>query len=140
MSSRTAVARHGGLGGICRAKKVRYDRQRRPKSHRRGTFPMQATRLLSAREVEDVLLHLRGWSLQGNKLHRQYHFSTFEKALGFLAGLALVAREAEHPLEESEIYNNVNVDVTTPELGGISPIDVMLAEKADIMADSLQAF
>lgn len=101
---------------------------------------MQATRLLSAREVEDVLLHLRGWSLQGNKLHRQYHFSTFEKALGFLAGLALVAREAEHPLEESEIYNNVSVDVTTPELGGISPIDVMLAEKADIMADSLQAF
>jgi pterin-4a-carbinolamine dehydratase len=34
----------------------------------------------------------------------------------------------------------VSVDVTTPEVGGISPVDLELAEEADKLADSLQSF
>jgi 4a-hydroxytetrahydrobiopterin dehydratase len=83
------------------------------------------------------LCHLQGWSRQGNKLHRQYHFSSFEKALGFLSGLALVAQAAGHALEESEVYDSVTVDLTTPELGGIADVDVELATQADALADSL---
>ena len=100
-----------------------------PDAHRN-----QAARLLSNREVEAALSELRGWCQQGNKLHRQYHFSCFEKALGFLSGLALVAKAAEHPLEETEIYDSVIVDLTTPELGGIADVDVALAQKADELA------
>jgi 4a-hydroxytetrahydrobiopterin dehydratase len=99
-----------------------------------------ATQLLSEKEMEEALCHLPGWSRQGNKLHRQYHFSSFEKALGFFCGLALVAEAAEHPLEESEVYNSVTVNLTTPQLGGITQVDVALAEKADVLANSLKTF
>lgn len=92
-------------------------------------------KLLSGEEVTLALSHLQGWSQQGNKLHRQYHFSSFEKAIGFLSGLALVAQATGHPVEESEIYDSVTVDLSTPELGGITDIDLELAQKADALAD-----
>jgi 4a-hydroxytetrahydrobiopterin dehydratase len=93
-----------------------------------------APRLLSEKELQEALSHLRGWSRQSNKLHRQFHFSSFEQALGFLSGLALVAQAAGHPLEESELYDCVVVNLTTPEVGGIADIDVELAWKANALA------
>lgn len=96
-----------------------------------------APRLLSEKEVDEALCHLQGWSRQGNKLHRQYHFSSFEKALGFRSGLVLVAQTTGHALEESEVYDSVSVDLTTPEVGGIADVDVALATQADALADSL---
>lgn len=95
-------------------------------------------RQLKEKEINQVLSHLSGWSRQGNKLHRQYHFGSFEKALGFLSGLALVAHEAGHPLEETEVYDCVTVDLTSPDVGGITDVDVELAHKADALATSLQ--
>ena len=120
-----------------RSKKTRSRRQRTPQSNPPLNSATVATRLLSNKEVEEALCHLPGWSRQGNKLHRQYHFSSFEKALGFLCGLALVAQSAEHHLQESEVYDSVTVDLTTPELGGIAQVDVTLAEKADVLANAI---
>ena len=94
-------------------------------------------RRLGEEEIEEVLSHLQGWSRQGSKLHRQYHFSSFERALGFLSGLALIAQAAGHPLEESEVYDCVNVDLTSPEVGGITALDVALAYQADALATVL---
>jgi 4a-hydroxytetrahydrobiopterin dehydratase len=100
--------------------------------------PTPTPRLLSEREVESALSHLQGWSRQGNKLHRQYHFSSFEKALGFLSGLALIAQGIGNHLESEEIYNSVNVDLSTPEVEGIADTDVELAYQADTLAISLR--
>ncbi len=94
-------------------------------------------RRLGEEEIEEVLSHLRGWSRQGNKLHRQYHFSSFERALGFLSGLALIAQAGGHSLEESEVYDCVFVELTSPEVGGITALDVALAYQADALATIL---
>ena len=119
-------------------------RQRRSRGHsclpspskRREGQPCPLRRL-GEDEIEEVLSHLQGWSRQGNKLHREYHFSSFEKALGFLSGLALIAQAAGHPLEESEVYDCVIVDLTSPEVGGITALDVALADQADALATIL---
>jgi 4a-hydroxytetrahydrobiopterin dehydratase len=99
-----------------------------------GTF-----RLLSSQELEAVLQELKGWSQTEGKLHRQFRFSCFEKALGFLSGLAVVAETMGHRPQESNIYDRVTVDLTTVEAGGITDLDVELARKADELASQLKS-
>lgn len=96
--------------------------------------------ILSPKELELALTQLKGWQLQEGKLHRRFCFSSFEKALGFMSGLALNAKKIEHHLEESELYNCVTVDLITPEIGGITDLDVQLAQKANGLASILKAF
>jgi 4a-hydroxytetrahydrobiopterin dehydratase len=97
-------------------------------------------RILSSKELELALAQLKGWQLQEGKLHRRFCFSSFEKALGFMSGLALSAKKIEHHLEESELYNCVTVDLITLEIGGITDLDVQLAQKANGLASLLKAF
>lgn len=94
-------------------------------------------RLLSVPELAAVLQRLPGWSLQDNKLHREFCFSSFEKALGFLTGLSLAGKVMGHYPKEGTIYDRVTVDLTTYEAGGITHLDVVLAEKANELAASL---
>ncbi|AFZ36402.1 transcriptional coactivator/pterin dehydratase [Stanieria cyanosphaera PCC 7437] len=99
-----------------------------------------ALKTLSSKELKLALAQLKGWQLQEGKLHRRFCFSSFEKALGFMSGLALSAKKIEHHLEESELYNCVTVDLITPEIGGITDLDVQLAQQANRLASILKAF
>jgi 4a-hydroxytetrahydrobiopterin dehydratase len=109
-------------------------------SRRCGVSYQLIPKALSSKELEVALDKLKGWQLQGGKLHRQFCFSSFEKALGFMSGLALSAKTIEHTLEESNLYNCVTVDLITPETGGITDLDVHLAQKANELACLLKAF
>lgn len=126
------------LGNQNKHKKTRSVGKSTPDTHFPEKYLTLEPRLLSVNEIDEALCHLNGWCLQEKKLHRQYQFSSFEKALGFLSGLALVAQKVEHPLEESEIYNRVTVDLTSPDAGGVTEIDVALAKEADMLADALK--
>ena len=96
-------------------------------------------KLLSSQEVKAALGQLEGWTQQEGKLHRQFRFSSFERALGFLSGLALKARAVGHYPQKSNLYNCVTVDLTTPEAGGITNLDVELAHKANNLASLLNS-
>jgi 4a-hydroxytetrahydrobiopterin dehydratase len=104
----------------------------------RGTPSLLTLKALSSKELEEVLQELRGWSQTEGKLHRQFQFSSFERALGFMSGLALVAQTMGHSLQESSLYDCVTVDLTTAEAGGITNLDVELARKADELASCLK--
>ncbi|MBE9166599.1 4a-hydroxytetrahydrobiopterin dehydratase [Pleurocapsales cyanobacterium LEGE 06147] len=98
-----------------------------------------APKLLSPQELTAVLEELRGWSQQEGKLHRQFRFSCFERALGFLSGLAVVAESMGHHPEESIVYDCVTIDLMTREAGGITNLDVELARKANELASTLHS-
>jgi 4a-hydroxytetrahydrobiopterin dehydratase len=100
---------------------------------------LNAPKLLSPQELTAVLKELEGWSQQEGKLHRQFRFSCFERALGFLSGLAVVAEVMGHHPEESIIYDCVTIDLTTREAGGITNLDVELARKANELAGCLHS-
>jgi 4a-hydroxytetrahydrobiopterin dehydratase len=96
-------------------------------------------RLLSTPELAAALQQLPGWSLQDSKLHREFCFSCFEKALGFLTGLSLAGKIMGHYPKEGTIYDRVTVDLTTYEAGGVTHLDVILAEKANELAANLNS-
>ncbi len=88
------------------------------------------TRLAHA-DLQKALKDLTGWSIQGDKLHRQFQFASFVEAFGFMTQLALVAESLGHHPEWFNVYNRVTIDLTTHDAGGITELDVQFAQKAN---------
>ena len=69
------------------------------------------------------------WTLRGEKLHRQFKFADFVEAFGFMSRVALLSETANHHPEWSNVYNRVEIDLTTHDAGGISERDFKLAQQ-----------
>ena len=96
---------------------------------------MEAAEKLDAAEVRAALDRLEGWSLSGEKLHREFRFRDFVQAFGFMARVALVAESMEHHPEWSNVYGRVTVDLTTHDAGGVTRRDLELARRMNELAD-----
>jgi 4a-hydroxytetrahydrobiopterin dehydratase len=89
---------------------------------------------LTEAELSAALAQLPDWQLKGGKLQREYQFSDFVAAFGFMSSAALVAQTMDHHPEWFNVYNKVRVDLTTHDAGGISVLDVKLAHAMDELA------
>lgn len=83
---------------------------------------------LTDSEIKTRLATLAGWTIAGDKLHREYEFADFVEAFGFMTRVALLAEKAGHHPEWFNVYNKVTVDLTTHDAGGISAYDFDLAQ------------
>ena len=93
-----------------------------------------ANQRLSADEVERRLAELPGWRLREGKLFRELRFRDFVEAFGFMSRVALVAEKMDHHPEWANVYNRVEVSLTTHDAGGISEKDFQLARDLDRLA------
>ena len=94
-------------------------------------------RKLSEAEIASALAPLKGWSVSGGKLRREYKFRDFPEAWGFMTQAALIIQAMDHHPEWSNVYNKVTVDLVTHSAGGITPMDVELAQKLEEIAGRL---
>jgi 4a-hydroxytetrahydrobiopterin dehydratase len=94
---------------------------------------MNAT-VLSTAEITAQLSQLVGWEVKDGKLHRQFQFADFAQAFGFMASMAVVSESMGHHPEWFNVYNKVNVDLTTHDAGGITQKDLAWATKANKFA------
>ena len=96
---------------------------------------MTVPRLTDA-ERDAALARLSGWSLRGDGLaiERTFRFADFGEAFGFMARVALAAEKADHHPEWSNVWNRVEITLTTHDADGLSARDVALAEAIDTMA------
>ena len=69
---------------------------------------------LSSDEIQTGLKKVAGWVIQDAKLHKEFQFSSFIEAFGFMTQLALVAESMNHHPEWFNVYNRVVIDLTTP--------------------------
>ncbi len=88
---------------------------------------MAERRVLPPEDVHQALQTLGGWSLLNGKLHREFSFRDFSEAFGFMARAALLAERLNHHPEWFNVYSRVVIDLTTHDVGGISPKDVEFA-------------
>jgi len=96
-----------------------------------------ARKKLDEQEVTAALERLPKWSLQNEKLHREYKFSDFAHAFGFMATAAVLIEKRNHHPEWSNVYNRVTVDLTTHDAGGITSNDIELADVLEQIASKL---
>ncbi len=90
---------------------------------------------LTAAEIKAHLAKVPKWTIKSGKLHRDFVFSDFIEAFGFMTSAALVAQSMNHHPEWFNVYAKVVVDLTTHDCGGISARDFTLAAKMDALAD-----
>lgn len=100
-----------------------------------------APQRLDAATSRARLAHMPGWVLaaDGLSMSRQYVFADFRVAFGFMTQVALAAEKADHHPEWFNVYNRVNVRLTTHDAGGLSERDFALAAVSDAAAQALGA-
>lgn len=90
----------------------------------------------AVRDAELAQLIEIGWTLDGERdaISKSYTFANFVDAFGFMTRAAIWAEKWNHHPEWSNVWNRVDVTLTTHDAGGLSALDVKLARKLDSLA------
>ena len=88
------------------------------------------------RESDLAPLLADGWVMADGRdaITRRFKFADFAQAFGWMSRMALIAEKMDHHPEWSNVYNRVDVTLTTHDADGLSTRDIALARK---MGDSL---
>jgi len=65
-------------------------------------------------------------------------FKSFSEAWGFMSRAALAAEKLNHHPEWSNVYNVVDITLTTHDAGGLSALDITLAQRIDRLAGTAE--
>jgi len=91
---------------------------------------MSAQRLNGSQRSDLASTH-PNWSVDDEKLRRDFQFRDFVEAFGFMSQVALLAEARNHHPNWSNVYNRVTIELTTHDLGGLSTLDTELAIAID---------
>jgi 4a-hydroxytetrahydrobiopterin dehydratase len=83
-----------------------------------------------------ALGELRGWAEVEDRdaIRKTYHFEDFNEAFGFMSRIALAAERMDHHPEWFNVYNRVEIILSTHDADGLSERDIRLARFIDRIA------
>ena len=94
--------------------------------------------ILTKAEIDTALKQLDGWVVRIDAgqpaLEKTYIFSGFNAAFGFMSRVALAAERKNHHPEWQNVYNTVCIRWATHAAGGVTSLDLKLAQKSDMIA------
>src|SRR5437868_15270521 len=92
--------------------------------------------VLSESERGEALAGLNGWSFDGdrNGIAKSFAFADFGEAFAFMTRVALEAEKADHHPEWSNVWNRVEILLSTHSAGGVTAKDIALAGRIEAMA------
>lgn len=92
---------------------------------------------LTSSQLQDALSKLANWQFQEDRkaIYRYFEFGDFSEAIGFMMRIALEAEKTGHHPEWFNVYNKVDVWLTTHDAGGVSARDIALAQKIDVIGN-----
>jgi len=83
---------------------------------------------LSSEIIQKELENLQGWSIVNGKLHKEFQFTDFNQAFGFMTRASMEIEKMNHHPEWFNVYNKITVDLMTHDAGGITQNDLDLAK------------
>ena len=91
---------------------------------------------LGGAERAAALAGLDGWEEVDGRdaIRKSFAFGDFNQAFGFMTRVALAAEKADHHPEWFNVYNRVEITLSTHDAGGLSPRDIDLAGFIDSVA------
>lgn len=92
---------------------------------------------LDEARVTERLGEVPGWTLDAARgaLHRQLRLKDFAAAFALMTRIALAAEKADHHPEWSNVYNRLDIWLTTHDAGGITERDLTLARAINAMLE-----
>lgn len=93
-------------------------------------------RKLDPQTIENELKNLPDWSMSNEReaIEKSFKFKTFNQAFGFMSRIALLAEKMDHHPEWFNVYNRVDITLTTHDADGISERDIKMAKKIESYA------
>jgi 4a-hydroxytetrahydrobiopterin dehydratase len=99
------------------------------------------TEKYSAQQITQALTKLNEnleiesqWTITQDKLSKTFKFKSFVRAFGWMSQIAIWAEKLNHHPEWFNVYNKVEVKLTTHDAGGISELDFKLAAKMELFS------
>jgi 4a-hydroxytetrahydrobiopterin dehydratase len=88
-------------------------------------------RLLDEEERRAALAELPGWTEtpERNAIRKSFKFKSFNEAFAFMTRAALMAEKLDHHPDWSNVYNRVEVTLSTHSAGGVTDLDIAFAKK-----------
>ncbi|MDP7548857.1 MAG: 4a-hydroxytetrahydrobiopterin dehydratase [Alphaproteobacteria bacterium] len=92
--------------------------------------------LLQGRRRREALAGLSGWQVQAGRdaIEKSFTFKDFNAAFAFMTRIALQAEAMKHHPEWRNVYNRVDIVLTSHDVAGLSERDIALAGFIDAIA------
>lgn len=90
--------------------------------------------------AQEAVTKLSGWTVKAgdrDAIEKSFKFADFKTAFGFMSSCALKAEQMDHHPEWFNVYNRVEVTLTTHDADGVTALDVELATFMDALAAKL---
>lgn len=87
----------------------------------------------SSTESQDFLQHLHFWKFADNAIERHFEFKNFSESLAFILQVGLLAEKSDHHPEIFNVYNKVNLRLSTHDWNGVTTKDFDLAKKINAL-------
>lgn len=90
---------------------------------------------MTSEEISESIARLResGWSTSrdGKAITKTYRFADFSAAFAWMVRVAMAAEKLNHHPDWTNVYNRVEVTLTTHSKGGLTGLDIRLAKAMD---------
>jgi 4a-hydroxytetrahydrobiopterin dehydratase len=81
--------------------------------------------------IQSQLLNLKDWEFIDNAIEKNFKFSNFVQAIGFIVQVGVLAEKNNHHPELFNVYNKVRIRLNTHDANGVTVKDVNLAAAID---------
>lgn len=78
-------------------------------------------------EIEKALKNLDGWEYNENAIYTTIEFKDFKEAFSAMTRIAFEAEAQQHHPEWTNVYNNLEINLSTHDAGGVTQKDIEMA-------------
>lgn len=82
---------------------------------------------LTEQEINDRLENLEGWEYSDNSIHTSFEFENFKEAFTLMTRIAFEAEAQQHHPDWSNVYNQLEIKLSTHDAGGVTEKDFKMA-------------
>lgn len=83
---------------------------------------------LTENEIQEKLETLDGWSYSDNAIHTSLEFENFKEAFATMTRIAFEAENMQHHPEWTNVYNTLEISLSTHDADGVTEKDFKLAK------------
>ncbi len=94
---------------------------------------------LSEQEIQERLEQLPGWEYIEDAIETGFQFADFKEAFTVMTRIAFEAEAQNHHPEWSNVYNQLNVRLSTHDAGGVTENDFALARAIEDIVSEPEA-
>jgi 4a-hydroxytetrahydrobiopterin dehydratase len=83
--------------------------------------------------AQPILEDLNGWKFNDDGIEKKFVFKNFSQALGFIVQVGILAEKQGHHPELFNVYNKVNIRLSTHDSNGLTDKDFNLAKAIELL-------